>query len=86
LSAEAAGAAHFRDLAINAGEVGFEFEVHRLELADFSGAEARPDAGEREATAGFSSQSEKMAEREGFEPPSPDNTTGSLTVFLCCYE
>ena len=27
-----------------------------------------------------------MAEREGFEPPSPDNTTRSLTVFLYCYE
>jgi hypothetical protein len=28
----------------------------------------------------------KMAEREGFEPPSPDNTSSSLTEYLCCYE
>ena len=28
----------------------------------------------------------EMAERVGFEPPDPDNTSRSLTVLLYCYE
>jgi hypothetical protein len=31
-------------------------------------------------------QTRKVAEREGFEPPTPGNITGSLTVHLFYYE